>query len=185
MPRRVRARAVSVRYLFPQHDVADDVENDDDDDGDDDEAPRLLSLLLLLIMIIEVVALIFAHMRATLCPPPSPSLHLSLSCSLYIHIYLWYMCVIWSSWKISTHKNILAAATAPQLLFRPLPLLLPLCCCRRHCEQDGLPVSCFRLSKFFTFFNASTHTHTAAARHMYVEAFLYRTCCCSCCCCWC
>lgn len=24
MPRRVRARAVVVRYLFPQHDVADD-----------------------------------------------------------------------------------------------------------------------------------------------------------------
>lgn len=88
MPRRVRARAVSVRYLFPQHDVADDVENDDDDDGDDDEAPRLLSLLLL-IMIIEVVALIFAHMRATLCPPPSPS----LCPALYIYTYIYDICV--------------------------------------------------------------------------------------------
>lgn len=75
-------RAVSVRYLFPQHDVADDYENDDDD-GDDDEAPRLLSpLLLLLIMIIEVVALIFAHM----CPP-------SLFLSVYIYIYIYDVCV--------------------------------------------------------------------------------------------
>lgn len=64
-------RAVSVRYLFPQHDVADD-----DDDDDNDEAPRLL--LLLLIMIIEVAALIFAHMQAiSLCPPVSS----------YIYIY--------------------------------------------------------------------------------------------------
>lgn len=91
MPRRVRARAVSVRYLFPQHDVADDVENDDDDDGDDDEAPRLLSLLLL-IMIIEVVALIFAHMRTTLCPPPSPSIPLSVLLSIYTHIFMIYVC---------------------------------------------------------------------------------------------
>lgn len=88
MPRRVRARAVSVRYLFPQHDVADDVENDDDD-GDDDEAPRLLSLLL--IMIIEVVALIFAHMRPTLCLLSSPSLPLSVLLSIYTHIFMIYV----------------------------------------------------------------------------------------------
>lgn len=68
-------RAVSVRYLFPQHDVADD----DDNNDDDDEAPRLL--LLLLIMIIEVAALIFAHMQAiSLCPPVSPYIYIYDTC---------------------------------------------------------------------------------------------------------